>query len=44
MPPVDLVILFVKSMHTREALQTNAGLIGPSTWSPRSRTAQATMK
>jgi 2-dehydropantoate 2-reductase len=31
MSPVDLVILFVKSMHTREALQTNAGLIGPST-------------
>src|SRR5690554_1016193 len=29
---VDLVILFVKSMYSKEALETNIGLIGPDTY------------
>lgn len=31
-PPVDLMIVFVKAMYSREALRTNRALIGPDTY------------
>lgn len=32
MPPADLIIVFVKAMFSRSALQANKALIGPATY------------
>lgn len=32
MPPADLVVMFVKAMHSERALQANQSLIGPDTY------------
>ncbi|MDD4849820.1 MAG: 2-dehydropantoate 2-reductase [Gemmiger sp.] len=32
MPPVDLIVLFVKSMYSEGALAANKGIIGPNTY------------